>query len=642
MSRRFFAYRSFEPEYDTMRRMRALGIDTFTFMVSNATNFMGMPYTRYQPTWIWERTYDFALFDQNVRELLAAVPDAKLICKIDVNPPAWWLRRGKCNAARADSFRELGRVMSLPEWREDVAHYLQALLRHAEKNFGETIVAYHLGGGFTTEWFDRSEGQESHSRSAAFQQHVRDCGLPVPETVPDRIVRYTGSHELTGVERLYPVLGSAENDRLAGRFPSGLFRTPAENRHALEFWRFNSQELAETLKVLLRQAREVIKPETTLALCYGYVFELWGGCQASYGQLEYEQIFAMQEVDLAVEPFSYGAQRGMGGSPTCMIPMQTLKVRGKHILNTIDATTFTSRFPAAPTGLPVSICGRKVEWTTPEAVAAGLKREIAFTLVNQGSTWLFDQWGGWWDSDAAMDTIKRAKDIWDEEVRFTPQDAFEVLLVVDPFNMYYLNDARPDVVKFVNPARLALAGAGVSYTTASFNDLRRMDLSAYKLVILCHPFDLDDGRLELLQNSVMGNERSIMWFYGPGVIHQGKWDEAHVAAVCGTAFQTPGISSVKMPWGYSIYVSAPDSITAEDMRNIARQAEVHIWCDKKCPVYANSRLAAIHLGKSEQTTLIFPRKCRKITELYTGQSYTDTDRVEICTQGPDTLLFRYE
>jgi len=88
MSRRFFAYRSFEPEYDTMRRMRALGIDTFTFMVSNATNFMGMPYTRYQPTWIWERTYDFALFDQNVRELLAAVPDAKLICKIDVNPPA--------------------------------------------------------------------------------------------------------------------------------------------------------------------------------------------------------------------------------------------------------------------------------------------------------------------------------------------------------------------------------------------------------------------------------------------------------------------------------------------------------------------------------------------------------------------------
>jgi hypothetical protein len=42
--------------------------------------------------------------------------------------------------------------MSLPEWREDVAHYLQALLRHAEKNFGETILAYHLGGGFTTEW----------------------------------------------------------------------------------------------------------------------------------------------------------------------------------------------------------------------------------------------------------------------------------------------------------------------------------------------------------------------------------------------------------------------------------------------------------------------------------------------------------
>jgi hypothetical protein len=62
--KRYFGYRSFESEYETMKRMRSAGIKTFTFMVSNNTNFMGEPYTRYQLTWVWEREYDFSLYDK--------------------------------------------------------------------------------------------------------------------------------------------------------------------------------------------------------------------------------------------------------------------------------------------------------------------------------------------------------------------------------------------------------------------------------------------------------------------------------------------------------------------------------------------------------------------------------------------------
>ena len=83
----FFGYRSFEPEYETMKKMRGIGIRTISFMVSNNCNFMGEPYTRYQPTWIWEREYDFTKFDQNIRDILDAVPDAQLILVFDLNPP---------------------------------------------------------------------------------------------------------------------------------------------------------------------------------------------------------------------------------------------------------------------------------------------------------------------------------------------------------------------------------------------------------------------------------------------------------------------------------------------------------------------------------------------------------------------------
>jgi len=40
---RYFGYRSFNLEPETMKKIRKIGVDTFTFMVSNNNNFMGEP-----------------------------------------------------------------------------------------------------------------------------------------------------------------------------------------------------------------------------------------------------------------------------------------------------------------------------------------------------------------------------------------------------------------------------------------------------------------------------------------------------------------------------------------------------------------------------------------------------------------------
>ncbi len=108
-SLRYVGYRSFEPEYETMKELRKRGIDTVTIMVSNNTNFMGSPYTRYQPTWIWNREYDFTLFDQNIKDVTEAVPDVKLNVVLDLNPPSWWMPR----LAGRDAFNEFGRLALL-------------------------------------------------------------------------------------------------------------------------------------------------------------------------------------------------------------------------------------------------------------------------------------------------------------------------------------------------------------------------------------------------------------------------------------------------------------------------------------------------------------------------------------------------
>lgn len=609
----FFGYRSFEPEYETMKKMRELGIRTFTFMVSNNNNFMGSPYTRYQPTWVWEREYDFTKFDQNVHDILAAVPDAELIAALDLNPPAWWLRRGI--ERRFDPFSEFGRVAALEEYRADVADYLQAILRHAVETFPDRFKAVAVMGGMTTEWFDCSRGTESPARIEAWQKWRKEHGRPVI-SIPAFEERYSGIPE-----------------------SGGLLRTPATHADVLDYWKFNSEMSADTVSFFLRKAREVLPPEIGITLCYGYIFELHGPRACSWAQLEYERVFDLPELDFALEPVSYGpAERGMGGSPISMIPMQTLKVRGKNILNSVDTTTFTSRFPKAPgkSGSVPIMSRKKIEWDSPEKVRAGIRREMCFNLINGCSTWHFDMWGGWYDSEAARETLRECRGIYETEIEKSRKDAFDVLLVVDPENMYLISDALNAPENFVNPVRHALRDSGVTYTTASLRDLRQMDLADYKAVIFCHPFDLDNGKLEFIRERCGG--KTVIWIYGPGIVHDGKWDPAHVREVCGFDF---GGETIRWK-DKCVYIPAPKQLTAAEMREILCRAGAHVWCgNAEAIVYANSDLAAVHIGAARRVTVKFPRFCQLITELFGGAEYRCTQEVTVDADGPVTLLFHY-
>ncbi len=234
--KRFFGYRSFEPEYETMKVMRGLGIDTVTIMVSNNTNFMGEPYTRFQPTWIWEREYDFSLFDRSVQEVIDAVPDVKLNVVMDLNPPRWWLRRGNQNN-RFDPFTEVGRVAASDEYREDVADYMQALLKHAVKMFQHRFLSFIVMGGKTTEWFDCSHGTESMPRIMAWKRYCAKHDLQECD-IPGWNARYSGVPET-----------------------HGLLRTPATHHNAIEYWKFNSELSRETVAFFRKKAREALPRE---------------------------------------------------------------------------------------------------------------------------------------------------------------------------------------------------------------------------------------------------------------------------------------------------------------------------------------------------------------------------------------------
>ena len=61
---RYFAYRSFCPEWDTIKRFKNYGINTICFFPANTANSLGEPYCKYFPIWLWFDQYDFEPFEQ--------------------------------------------------------------------------------------------------------------------------------------------------------------------------------------------------------------------------------------------------------------------------------------------------------------------------------------------------------------------------------------------------------------------------------------------------------------------------------------------------------------------------------------------------------------------------------------------------
>jgi hypothetical protein len=663
---RYFAYRSFWPEIEAMKKFRECGINTFSFMVSNTVNSLGFPYTKYRPVWKWNNIYDLGAFDQQIGDILEAIPDAKLMCMIDLNTPHWWTRYLGAFGVKYDSFYELGKISGSRTWRQDTAEYMQTLLQHAEDKYSGNIVAYILGGGGATEWHDRSRGEESIYRGMAYKQWLID-NEKTPTGIPGQIARDSGAYDFNNT---YKTAASYYNgidptgcyDKL---FPNGvgLLRTPEKNQDALDYWRFCNEFNADTVDFFLKKARKIIRPEAETGIFFGYSGGYW--TMVSSGHLAYEKLLGSPELDFVMAPVDYMG-RGMGRGTTSMTVKETIRLNGKQMLQEMDQRTYTCNrklndYCELPD--PLQNIAEETEWedTTDskeqakkfslasdgvwkndDEIIAGMKRDTAFCLINQDSLWWFDMWGGFYQGERVFSTLKQLKDIWDEQSKYPAEDISEILLVKDPENMYLLNEMDPRCGLFHSNPLDALSSIGMPYTVCSFNDLEQLDIERFKLIIFCHPFELTERHNKILDRQILKRQRNILWFYGPGIVKAGKLNLDNVKSVCGTSFGAPGINKVNMGDWHSIYIHNPDELTPEIMRELAKESGCHSYCPEPRPICANERLISVHTAIAENLKISLPKRFRKVTELFSSKTWRNIDHLELKSKAPDSFLLLLE
>lgn len=602
-----FAYRSFNPELEMVKVFTDFGVDWVCTYPSNTLNSLGMPYSQYGPIWLGPEDYDFGPLDRELNDLKATNPNVQIICMIDLNTPPWFDRRfGWGGEGADDSFYRLGKVASLPAWRDMTRTYLQAFLRHTEAHHADAVQAYMLCAGSACEWQERSFGEESRSRRAGFRKWAMEQGLPDPVDIPPTSVREHVSHDL--------------------------LRDPQADAIALHYWHFCNWQISDTILDFAKAAREITGRRPEIGLFYGYVLEYGHQRLISEGHLDYQRVFASPDIDFAVSPGSY-RDRVMGGTSPFLVPAATLQHRGKGFIQELDMRTHTSNPPAPWYKVAFDT------WHNDTETVAGLRREFSQVLIYDVSCWWFDMWGGFYATEASQAALAQMKQIWDEAQIQPDEPAAEIAVIVDPESAYYLdqNDKRIDA--FSSGLQHALQHSGAPHRTFSWEDLPTLDLSPYRLVIFPYLFVMDDERRRLLTERVLRDGRTVLWLYRPGVICDGQYDESGVERLTGLIMAGDGVRSRAMEGWTSVLATDP-ALTAAQLRDVARQAGVHVYSDTDETLYASRRFVALHSATGGPRRIALPRVCETVTERFSGRVVgRDTDVIEDTLETPGTVLY---
>lgn len=613
--RQYLAYRSFWPEPETTRSFYDAGFRCVCFLAGNTCNSLGQPYGKYPMIWAEDKAYEFEHLDQQIEDILRSAPDAELICMIDLNTPFWYVRKHCTNARAYDSFDQLGRTASSELWRQDTCDYLEAFLRYTERKYGKRIAAYVLAGGSTCEWIDRTRGEESEHRLKAWKQYCTARDLPEPDDIPPRSVR--------------------------NHVSADALRDPETDAFALRYWHFANANIRETVQLFLQKARTVLdeyRKDVELGTFFGYIMHMGNeSWNCGGGHLDYEQLFASPELDFIISPGVYH-DRGMGGGCGSQTPILSLTHYDKRYLYECDQRTYCANENIAKYTKISGAC-----FNDEQETLAGLKRELAFSLIHQSSMWYFDMWGGFYQGKKVFSLLKDCAGLWNRFAEKEMPDRAEILLVVDPESMLYVDFTNISSYDYCTFIQAKLNKTGAPYRVCSTGDLEWMAecgrLDDYKLIVMANQFAVDEKKLAVLNKHVLCKNRTVIWQYLAGISRNGKKDRANVELLTGISAGISGTETRIMNGWKSILAATPADLTPELIRHAGEDAGVHFYAPLSYVVYGNGDLFAVHSGAACEVGINLPDGCSEAEELFSGVRHQG-NMIHCKSNGPETWLFR--
>ena len=605
----FLAYRSFHTPLNTIKRFSDVGYDTICVFPAHTLNSRGTPYSQYPPTWIWYDKIDFSPFDKMIEDISVAMPDAKILCMIDLNSPCWLEHMNAYSCA--DSFNNLGKAVHNPDWVQATENYLRQFVSYANHKYSDRISAYVLACGATDEWYDYSNGTDNAERTEAWRKWQTSHGRPDPIDIPPQSVRDGVSFD-------------------------GFLRNPQKDKTAIEYWHFCNESIADMILRFASVTREIVKDNAQIGCFYGYILEKTDFTLVSCGHLSYEKVLDSDNIDFLISPGTY-TDRHTGGGSGFLIPAGSAKVRNKKLLHECDQRTHTSNNFLTPDITLVSASA----WKDEKATIAGIKREAALGMINRTHLWWFDMWGDFYQGEAVMNTLRRVREIWNINENNIGDDMSEIAMIVDPESTYLVDQNHERVPHMNRGTRNKLNRIGAPFDVYSFNDIPLINnFERYKFVIFTSLFCVDSRKEQILKDYVLKDNRHVLWMYAPAIYSGDTFDIGNCQKLTGIKYGSDGLNTVCYDNWTSWYIHEYSDLTVPMLKKIAKMSGACITTEREIPVYAGGGLLAVHSAEGGKTELCVDSEYTIAYEQFTQKSYEIKDgKFEYDFGEPDTALF---
>ena len=619
---------------------------------------------------------DWQGVDVACKTVLAANPDALLIPRVPMDPPAWWAAAHPDQVMQWENgSRDHHAVPASALYRKEAAERLDALVRHLEAAFGDHIAGYHPAGQNTGEWFYEATWKPLLNGYAEADLAGWHDWLHGRYKTDDALRQAWNDPAAT--------LDKAEVPTAAARHasPGGVFRDPVKERAILDWGDYQQEAMADCVCTLAKAARRASNGQKLVLFFYGYVYELAGVTNgpATSGHLALRRVLDSPDIDILCAPISYH-DRGLGGGSAPMSASESVVLAGKMWLNEDDTHTYLA------TGNPP---GSRDHVTSLEDTNAELTRNVAQEALRNFATWWMDLTQTGWFKDAGM--WKRMAELGPLDEALLKDSAIfapEIASVVDEQSLRQVSPAGYIVpLSSVYLSRTTLGRVGAPFGQYLMDDLLAGKVPA-KLLVMTDAWNLDAEQRNKLLQAMKG--RSRLWCYAPGCFDNGKPASPEVMkkltgfdlkpfhgqamakpTAAGTAHglkKTFGLPRVLSPCfavagarpeeilatyedgsaavvmrkgkdGLSIFCGVP-VLPAELLRAAAKEAGVHLFTQTDCNVYANDPFLALH-GAQDGTLKLDTGRAGDVTDMLTGQMVGRGPVLSLPLKKGETRVLRY-
>ena len=682
------AYMTYAPNAKHFAQMGEAGVQIISF---SATPASAEPYGNLcPPAWNEEGSFDYAAFDARVNMILDAAPEALLIPRLFLGTPPWWADAHPDDLARWDAPEGDNLVLirrkpvasfASPAWRGDMGDALRRFIAHVqESSYAAQILGYHIASGMTEEWMQwhgdepGQWGDYSPVNAARFRTWLKK--------------RYQNDTALQAAwhdDTVTLTTATIPSQALRAKGERGWLRDPVEAQSAIDYTRYNSWMVADTIQHFAAITREATEGKRLVGTFYGYVMQLLSAhSEQTAGHLALREILDSPDIDFIASPTSYSLRELGTGYPHAMAPTASIAHHGKLWFDENDHRTHLAK--NAPENFPGLT-------RNTEETLADMRREFGWTMAQRLGMWWFDMNGGWYDSPEIVDAIGHMRQRAKEHLDSPGASAAEIALVVHPASSAYYRSVPDNPVSWhaLNLQQRLLSRIGAPFDVVLLSDLDT--LKPYKLYFFAPCPALSEDERALVTATLRRHQAAALWIGVSGLYRDGEMEVAAMEALRGLPVRLetgnrpwklrPTVAAE--PWGWknaetfatgrgreviplpagghgtvlavfeednapglvaytheerlTVYSSIPLLPTAL-LRAIAENAGVHCYTDTPDIIWASEGLLAISVNEGGPRQISLPQ-AKDVVDVWTGKTIAEnTQDFEIPIRKHDTILLR--